>query len=137
MPNLNAACFLGLVVSLASVPVGASAEVIGVGYKVVRSGDVAPMGFHYQVSHECRSLGPIAINLVVAPLHGEVLIKDKVGEMTFGGQSAYSACNARKITGVQVYYRSAAGYVGFDRYVVERVLSTGNAELIKVNLSVR
>ncbi len=87
--------FLAAALILSSVPL--RAEPIRTSYKVVRTGALALMGFHYYLAHDCRSLGPVTINLVPPPQNGEVTIRSRTARPTFGSTSAFAACNRTKV----------------------------------------
>ena len=120
---------------LAVVP--ASAAPISSVYKVVRSGALAPMGFHYYLGDGCRSPGPVVINLVTPPRNGEVSEGPRSRRPTYASGRHLAACNGIRVRGLQVYYRSAPGYTGPDSYVVERVFPNGDAQRFRIGVSVR
>ncbi len=121
--------------TLAAAPLGA--EPVSPVYKVVRSGALAPMGFHSYLEHGCRSPGPVAINLVVPPQNGTVSEGPRSAFPSYRAWSPLAACDRMKVSGLQVYYRSAPGYTGPDSYVVERVFPNGDAQRFRINVSVR
>ncbi len=129
---------LGLASALiawAVVPV--SAAPISAVYKVVRSGALAPMGFHYYLEDGCRPAGPVVINLVTPPKNGDVSEGPRSGYPSYSTGSPLAACNKIKVRGLEVYYRSTPGYTGPDSYVVERVFPNGDAQRFRIDLSVR
>ena len=121
--------------TFAAVPV--SAAPVSPVYKVVRSGALAPMGFHYSLEDGCRSAGPVVINLVKPPQNGEVTEGPRSAHPSYGAGSRLAACNRLKVRGTQVYYQSAPGYTGPDFYVVERVFPNGDAQRFRIGVSVR
>ena len=122
-------------VTLAMVP--ASAAPISSVYKVVRSGALAPMGFHYYLEGGCRSPGPVVINLVTPPRNGEISEGPRRGRPSYSAGSRLATCNRITVRGLEVYYRSVPGYTGPDSYVVERVFPNGDAQRFRIDLSVR
>ena len=125
-----------LAFALSAAPL--AAEPIGPAYRIVPSGVLARMAFHYDpVSQACRSLGPVTINLVMPPQHGALSTARGTAHPQFGRSSAYAACDRRRVPGLQVFYRSEPGYTGPDSWVVERVLPTGEAHQFRIHVSVR
>ena len=122
-------------VTLVVVPV--TAAPISSVYKVVRSGALAPMGFHYYLGDGCRSPGPVVINLVTPPTNGEISEGPRSGRPSYRAGSHLAACNRNKVGGLEVYYRSVPGYTGPDSYVVERVFPNGDAQRFRIDVSVR
>lgn len=122
-------------VALAAAPLHAAA--ISSVYKVVRSGALAPMGFHYYLEDGCRSPGPVVINLVTPPQNGDISEGPRSAHPSYGAGSHLAACNRTKVRGTEVYYRSAPGYTGPDSYVVERVFPNGDAQRFRIDVSVR
>lgn len=115
----------------------AHAEPIGSSYKVVRSGQMAPMAFHYSLFPDCRSRGRVAMNLVSPPGNGEIFVASLKDHPSYPAGSAETACNRQRVQGTEVYYKSAPGFTGTDSYVIERVFPGGNAQLFKITVSVR
>lgn len=122
-------------VTLAAAPLHAAA--ISSVYKVVHSGAVAPMGFHYYLEDGCRSPGPVVINLVTPPQNGEITEGPRSAHPSYGAGSRLAACDKIKVRGIEIYYRSAPGYTGPDSYVVERVFPNGDAQRFRIDVSVR
>lgn len=120
---------------LAAAPLHAA--VVSPVYKVVRSGALAPMGFHYYLEDGCRSPGPVAINLVTAPRNGEISEGTRSAHPSYGAGSHLAACSRIRVRGTEVYYRSVPGYTGPDSYVVERVFPNGDAQRFRIDVSVR
>lgn len=121
--------------TLAVAPV--SAAPISSVYKVVRSGALAPMGFHYDLDDDCRSPGPVVINLVTPPSNGDISEGPRSRRLSYGAGRRLAACNGTKVRGLEIYYRSAPGYTGPDSYVVERVFPNGDAQRFRIGVSVR
>ena len=120
---------------LAAVPAGAVP--VGPAFRVVRSGALAPMGFHYYLDASCRSPGPVTINLVVPPRYGEISEGQRVAHPSYRSGDSLAACNRIRVRGLEVYYRSKPGYTGPDSYVVERVFPNGDAQRFRIDVSVR
>ncbi len=120
---------------LVAAPVGAVP--IGTAYKVVHTGTLAPMGFHYFLERGCRPTGPVVINLITPPRNGEVSEGPRRAHPSYATGSALAACNRLTIPGTEVYYRSAPGYTGPDSYIVERVFPNGDAQRFRIDVSVR
>lgn len=106
-------------------------------YKIVRSGALAPMGFHYYLEDGCRSPRAVVINLVTPPKNGEVSEGPRSGHPSYAASSHLAACNRFPVRGLEVYYRSVSGYTGPDSYVVERVFPNGDAQRFRIDISVR
>ncbi len=120
---------------LTAAPV--SAKAISSVYKVVHSGTLTPIGFHYYLEEGCRSPGPVQINVVTPPQNGEVSEGPRSAHPSYPATSHLAACNRVKIRGTEIYYRSAPGYHGSDSYVVERVFPNGDAQRFQIDVSVR
>ncbi|MGI3903850.1 MAG: hypothetical protein ACRYGP_18155 [Janthinobacterium lividum] len=119
----------------AAAPV--SAKAISPVYKVVHSGTLTPIGFHYYLEEGCRSPGPVQINVVTPPQNGEVSEGPRSAHPSYPATSHLAACNRVKIRGTEIYYRSAPGYQGSDSYVVERIFPNGDAQRFQIDVSVR
>lgn len=119
----------------AATPVSATA--ISAVYKVVHSGTLTPIGFHYDLEEGCRSLGPVRINVVTPPRNGEVSKGPRSAHPSYPAMSHLAACNRTKVSGTEIDYRSTSGYLGSDSYVVERVFPNGDAQQFRIDISVR
>ena len=115
----------------------ASAKAISSVYKVVHSGTLTPIGFHYYLEEGCRSPGPVQINVVTPPQNGKISEGPRSAHPSYPATSHLAACNRVKVSGTEIYYRSAPGYLGSDSYVVERVFPNGDAQQFQIDLSVR
>jgi hypothetical protein len=135
MASSRSLAFAGALALLATAP--ASAEAISTVYKVVHSGALAPMGFHYFLDDGCRSPGLVTINLVTPPQNGEISQGPRAAHPSYAATSHLAACNKVKVRGTEIYYRSTPGYQGPDSYVVERVFPNGDAQQFRIHLPVR
>ena len=115
----------------------AQAQYYGRPYRVARSGELFSVGLTYGLFPDCRSSGETQVNVILPPLHGEVLTGAGRGYPAFPLNSSYAVCNKRKVDGTMIYYRSTPGFVGVDRFVVESVHAGGNARRSGYVVSVR
>ena len=127
--------FAASLVALAAVPLHAAP--VNPVYKVVRSGALAPMGFHHHLEDGCRSPGPVAVNLITPPRDGEVSEGPRNAHPSYEAKSHLAARNRIRVRGTQVYDRSAPSYTGPNSYVIQRVFPNGDAQRFRIDVSVR
>lgn len=106
-------------------------------YIVAASGRSLEVAKYTAINPDCTSLGPIGVNLVVAPQGGEVRVGEGRRYMAFVPANPRSACNRRKIPATFVLYRSQPGFTGQDSFVVEVVFPNGTAQRARITVNVR
>ena len=106
-------------------------------YSVTRSGVPIKVHFFYSVTPTCASQGLPAVNVTSAPQSGQVFTRPGYDYPEFATTNTHSVCNTRRVSSTDVFYRSAAGYVGSDRFTVEVVFPSGNAHQETFDVSVR
>jgi hypothetical protein len=116
---------LGLLVSAAS----AHAE------KVVASGRPLILYQAYATNPDCTSVGPVVVRVAQPPEHGRVSIRQAGVFPRFPEANLRSACNRRRVPGVEATYVSQRGYTGSDFTVLEVLFPAGRG--VRVTLPIR
>ncbi len=68
----------------------------------------------YSTNPDCTSSGKIVVRVTRSPEHGKVTVRDAGVFPNFPESNIRSACNRRRVPGVQVIYVSQRGYTGPD-----------------------
>lgn len=106
---------LGLLLSVAS----AQAD------KVVASGKLLLLYEAYSTNPDCSSAGNVVLRVAQSPEHGRVSIRQTGVFPRFPEANPRSACNRRRVPGVQATYTSQRGYLGPDFVVLEALFPAG------------
>jgi hypothetical protein len=116
---------LGLVLSLSS----AHAQ------KVVASGRPLLLYQAWATNPDCTSAGAVVMRVAQPPEHGRVTIRQTGLFPRFPESNLRSACNRRRVPGVQATYVSQRGYLGADFTVLEVLFPAGRG--LSVRLPIR
>ncbi len=116
---------LGLIFSLSA----AHAE------KVVASGRPLMLYQAWATNPDCTSAGTVVVRVAQPPEHGRVSIRQTGVFPRFPESNLRSACNRRRVPGVQATYVSQRGYVGSDLAVLEVLFPAGRG--VRVTLPIR
>ena len=93
---------------------------------------------HYLTSNpDCSSNGYPNVKVTTPPEHGVVSIENGEGFPGFPKENVRSACNAKKLPAIVVYYTSQAGYAGTDKLSVECIFPEGGFTHIDYTVNVR
>jgi hypothetical protein len=84
---------------------------------------------------DCSSAGNVVVRVAQAPEHGRVSIRHASLFPKFSESNPRSACNRRRVSGVEATYVSQRGYLGPDLVVLEAFFPEGRA--VKVRLPIR
>ena len=104
---------------------------------VVRSGALINMYKVSAINPDCSSLGPATINLVEAPQGGQAMVREMPDYLAFPPNNPRSACNHRRVMATELFYRSAPGFVGQDRFSAEIIDGVGVARIRHFSVEVR
>jgi hypothetical protein len=100
--------------------------------KAVASGRPLQLYHASSTNPDCSSAGAVVMRVVQAPAHGRVSVRQAGVFTNFPPDNPRSACNRRRVRGVEATYVSQRGYLGPD-FVVLQVLYPAGRE---VNVSV-
>jgi hypothetical protein len=87
--------------------------------KVVPSGKPLILSQVAAVNPDCTSTGDMVMRVAQGPEHGRVSIRHTGIFPNFPASNVRSACNRRRVRGVQAIYVSQRGYLGWDTVVLE------------------
>jgi len=92
------------------------------------------VGFYYNIRPDCTSPGPVSLNLVTRPEHGDFSSAEASDLIS---NSPYPKCNGKSTQGTLVNYQSNLGYTGSDSFTVEATFANGKKKQTKFNVTVR
>ena len=121
---------IGLIVSGLLLSMGAAHA-----DKVVASGRPLLLYQAYSTNPDCSSTGTVALRIAQAPEHGRVSIRQAGVLPRFPESNPRSACNRRRVSGVEATYVSQRGYLGPDFVVLEALFPAGRG--VSVRLPIR
>jgi hypothetical protein len=132
MGRFAAVCFgaLGISVAWSGVALAQTA------YNVV-SGHEVRINWGISVDPDCRSNGQVVMRVTQPPQHGRVSIRSAGVFPNFPGSNVRNVCNRRRVPGVEAYYRSEPGYLGFDSVGFETIFPNGDYRQHTANIQVR
>jgi hypothetical protein len=116
---------LGLLLSIVS----AQAE------KVVASGKPLQLYQAAATNPDCSSAGAVVLRVAQPPAHGRISIRQTGVFPNFSAANPRSACNRRRVSGVQAIYVSERGYTGPDLVVLQALFPAGRG--VNVTFSIR
>ncbi len=117
--------FLGLLLSIGA----AHAD------KVVASGRPLMLYEANATNPDCSSVGAVVLRVAQSPEHGRVSIRQTGVFPKFVLSNPRSACNRRRVSGVQATYVSQRGYLGPDFVILEALFPRGQG--VRVRLPIR
>jgi|SRR5579872_5540499 len=104
--------------------------------KVVASGRPLNLYHAYAINPDCTSAGAIIVRIEQAPAHGRVTVRHTGVFPNFPESNPRSACNRRRVPGVQVVYVSQRGYLGPDLVVLVVLFPAGQGVRVRVPIRV-
>ena len=116
---------LGLLLSIGAAHAG----------KVVASGRPLILYHAYATNPDCTSAGAVVMRVAQAPEHGRVSIHQTGVFPQFPESNIRSACNRRRVPGVEAIYVSQRGYLGPDIVVLEVLSPAGRG--VRVTLPIQ
>jgi hypothetical protein len=116
---------LGLLLSIGAAHAG----------KVVASGRPLMLYEAYSTNPDCSSAGAVVLRVAQSPEHGRVSIHPSGVFPKFPESNPRSACNRRRVPGVQAVYVSQRGYIGPDHVVLEALFPAGRG--VRVTLPIQ
>jgi|EndMetStandDraft_6_1072998.scaffolds.fasta_scaffold344677_2 hypothetical protein len=103
--------------------------------KVVASGRPLMLYEAYSTNPDCSSAGQVVLRVAQSPEHGRVNIRQTGVFPRFPEVNPRSACNRRRVPGVQAIYVSQRGYLGTDYVVLEALFPAGRG--VRIRLPIR
>ncbi|MCP3475028.1 hypothetical protein NLM33_32415 [Bradyrhizobium sp. CCGUVB1N3] len=103
--------------------------------KVVASGRPLMLYQAWSTNPDCTSAGAVVLRVAQGPEHGRVAIRQTGVFPRFAESNVRSACNRRRVPGVQAIYTSQRGYLGSDLVILEALFPAGRG--VKVTLPIR
>jgi hypothetical protein len=88
------------------------------------------------VNPDCTSTGEMVLRVTEAPEHGRISIRHTGVFPDFPASNVRSACNRRRIPGVEAIYVSQRGYVGPDSVGLLAIGPLGRAWQMTVSIHV-
>ena len=104
--------------------------------KAVASGRPLKLYEAYATNPDCTSAGAIVLRVAQPPGHGRVSINQAGVFPSFPQSNPRSACNRRRVPGVQATYVSQRGYLGPDLVVLQALFPSGRGVNITVAIRV-
>jgi hypothetical protein len=104
--------------------------------KVVASGRPLMLYEAYSTNPDCSSAGAVVVRLAQGPEHGRVSIRSTGVFPKFPESNPRSACNRRRVAGMQATYVSQRGYTGPDHVVLEALFPAGQGRRITMSIRV-
>lgn len=89
------------------------------------AGQRTRIGFLLDVARDCTVLPFADIRIVEAPRHGEAAIEPGTGFPAYDKASPRAACNAQRVEGMALIYRSRDGHLGADSVAIDVVDGEG------------
>lgn len=103
--------------------------------KVVASGKPLMLYAAYSTNPDCSSAGNVVLRVTQSPEHGRVSIRQTGVFPQFPEANPRSACNRRRVPGVQAIYTSQRGYLGPDSVVLEVLFPAGRG--VRMSFTIR
>jgi len=91
----------------------------------------------YSTNPDCSSIGQAVVRMTQAPQHGHVIIRSASIYPNFPASNPRSACNARRVPGVEAVYVSERGYLGFDSASFDIIYASGSYRQYTPTINVR
>ena len=125
----------GLLLSVASAPEAALVKRNATRY--VPSGIQRTLWFLHGANPDCSPIDSIEVRTTKEPEHGAVEIVPGQGFPAFPRDNVRFKCNEKKISGLNVNYKSSDKYVGPDEFDLLVLWPTGRAWEMHFNMIVR
>ncbi len=103
--------------------------------KVVASGRPLMLYQASSTNPDCTAAGSVVLRVAQAPEHGRVTIRNTGVFPRFSDSNIRSACNRRRVPGVEATYTSQRGYLGSDLVILEALFPAGRG--VKVTIPIR
>ena len=104
--------------------------------KVVASGRPLMLYQASATNPDCTSAGAVVLRVAQAPEHGRVAIRNTGVFPRFAESNIRSACNRRRVPGVEAVYTSQRGYLGSDTVVLEALFPAGRGVRVVIPIRV-
>jgi hypothetical protein len=105
--------------------------------KVTASGQSLLLYQAFSTNPDCTSTGKIIMRMTQGPQHGRVTIRPAGVFPNFAESNIRSACNRRRVPGVQAVYVSQRGYLGPDFVELQILFPAGAERSVKLPISVK
>ena len=93
--------------------------------RVVASGKPLQLYQASATNPDCTSVGAVVMRVLQGPSHGRVSVRQTGVFPNFNSSNPRSACNRRRVPGVQAIYVSQRGYLGPDLVVLQVLFPNG------------
>lgn len=104
--------------------------------KAVASGRPLMLYHYYSTNPDCTSAGEVVMRVAQGPEHGRVSVRRAGIFPNFPVNNVRSACNRRRVPGVEAVYVSQRGYLGPDLVVLEVLSPSGRSLHVTVSIHV-
>jgi hypothetical protein len=104
--------------------------------KAVASGRPLQLYHAYATNPDCSSAGTVVLRVAQPPAHGRVSIQQTGVFPSFPAANPRSACNRRRVPGVQAVYVSDRGYTGPDIVVLQALFPAGRGVTVTAAIHV-
>jgi hypothetical protein len=105
--------------------------------KFVASGRPLLLYQAYATNPDCTSAGAVVLRVTQPPEHGRVSIRQSGIFPRFPEANPRSACNRRRVPGIQATYVSQRGYTGSDFVALEALFPAGRGVSVRLPIQVR
>ena len=105
--------------------------------RAVLPGEQTKLWWATLLNPDCTAAGTMTTDVVSPPRHGQVAISNDPVFPNFLPPNPRSACDARKVPGVQALYIATPDFHGHDRLILRNATSDGRMRRIVVDIDVR
>jgi len=105
--------------------------------KVAASGQPLILFQASATNPDCTSMGKVLLRVTQEPQHGRVTVRSTGVFPTFPESNVRSACNRRRVPGVQATYVSQRGYLGSDFVELQLLFPAGAERSVKLPIEVK
>jgi hypothetical protein len=103
----------------------------------LKSDQTSTINFAVRLNPDCSSRAFAKIRVGKTPRHGQLEVRQQLGNPRFPEGTPYAKCNAKQVEGMAVRYTPASGFTGPDSFSFVEQADNGGETLFKINANVR
>lgn len=100
------------------------------------SGRISVISRVFEVNPDCSSRGLSTYRILKQPSHGFVATSEIQDFPSYPAANPRSACNTKKVPGMEMTYTPEAGFSGIDTMVVETIASEGRVTTATLEITI-
>lgn len=127
---------LAAVILLFLIP-HAQAQFLGEQVRHVLSGKPLRIWTVYNINPDCTLAGNVQHRVTRPPRHGRIFVSSRSVFPQYPSWNDRSACNRRRVPGVELSYVSQRGYTGPDSVFIEFIHPGGQLNTLSLSINVR